>query len=216
MNPQLNNTKNYLVPSSGQTHGVTFSGVFSATPLQVDWRQFAIDNYPFSPQGVFIDNTEGTGPITINFQPLNYNVICPTGVAGQFQFPAVDQQTSSITGLGQCTIVFVDFPVLPNSGLINIGNPVIANVPVNVSGAPYQTSSKSDPSSVYFAVTPSDIVNFTNNSNSLYIGVSGDVVAVTPSGTPIIFKGVPQGAILPIISSRVNATGTTAANIVAL
>lgn len=128
MNVIQTNTTNYLVPSSGNTHGVNFNGVFTATPYAIDWRQFSVDNFPFSPQGVFIDNSQGTGTLTINFQPLNFNVVCPAGIVGQFQFPAADQQTCSITGTGQAAVTFVDFPVLPNSGITQIGNTVNVNV----------------------------------------------------------------------------------------
>lgn len=128
MNVIQTNTTNYLVPSSGNTHGVNFNGVYTATPYQIDWRQFSVDNFPFSPQGVFIDNSRGTASLVINFQPLNFNVVCPAGIVGQFQFPAVDQQTCSITGNGQAVVTFVDFPVLPNSGITQIGNTVNVNI----------------------------------------------------------------------------------------
>src|SRR3989304_1387599 len=113
MNPTSNNTTNYLVPAAGGTHSVSFKEIFSSSPDFIDWRQFAIDNYPFIPQGVFVDNSAGLSPLVINFQPLNYNVTCPAGGIGQYQFPSVDGQSSSITGGGQASVIFVDFPVLP-------------------------------------------------------------------------------------------------------
>ncbi len=125
MNPSyIGNTTNYLVPAAGQTHAVAFNQIFSATPQVFDWRQFAIDNFPFQPQGAFIDNTAGVGPLIVNIQPLNFNVVVPAGVGSQVQFPAPNGQTISVTGDGQAVIVFVDFPVLPNAGLIDIGNTV--------------------------------------------------------------------------------------------
>lgn len=63
-------------------------------------------------------------------------------------------------------------------------------------------------------VTPSNSVNFSQPSRALYVGVSGDVVAIM-NGLAITFTAAPVG-ILPIECTRVNATGTTAANIVAL
>jgi len=149
MEQVLNGTTNYLVPASGKTHSVTYSGLFSVTPLNVDWRQFSVDNYQFQPQGVFIDNILGITDLVITILPINYHVVCPAGVTGQFQFPAPDNQTCTITGSGQASVVFVDFPVLPNAGLINIGNtvnvqiagpnPLPVSMPVNFGGAPYQT-----------------------------------------------------------------------------
>ncbi len=128
MNSSQNNTSNYLVPSSGNTHCVTYAGVFSAIPTNIDWRQFSVDNFPFQPQGVFIDNSAGISNLVINIQPINYNVICPKGSIGQYQFPAPDNQTVSITGNGQASINFVDFPVLPTASLFAVGNAIDVNV----------------------------------------------------------------------------------------
>lgn len=54
----------------------------------------------------------------------------------------------------------------------------------------------------------------------LYIGVGGDVSVyfnTDPNGaTPVLFKAVPQGAILPGRFRSVDAAATTATNIVAL
>jgi len=66
------------------------------------------------------------------------------------------------------------------------------------------------------AVTPHDSTNLADPTDvrGLYIGVTGDVACQMDSGT-ILFKAVPVG-ILPIRTSRVNSTNTTATNIVAL
>lgn len=147
---RVQNVTNYLVPSSGQTHAVEFNGVFSATPALIDWRQFSIDQFPFQPQGVFVDNTQGTGPLTITILPLGYNIIIPAGIAAQAQFPAPNGQTAQITGDGQASVIFVDFPVLPSGGSTNVLNTVAVNIvspdplPVlagaNSAGIPYQNT----------------------------------------------------------------------------
>ena len=67
----------------------------------------------------------------------------------------------------------------------------------------------------FFAVTTSDTVNFKNEA-SLYIGVTGNVVAVGRDDVAVTFIGVPAGTILNINAIRVNATSTTATNIVGL
>lgn len=67
-----------------------------------------------------------------------------------------------------------------------------------------------------FAVTPSDTLNFTNLAKALYVGGAGDVALVTSAGGAATFVGVPAGTVLPVKASRVNATGTTAANIIGL
>lgn len=72
-----------------------------------------------------------------------------------------------------------------------------------------------DPARDAVAVTPSDATNLTYVTRALYVGVTGDVVAVMQSGAVVTFKAAPVG-VLPICVSRVNATGTTATNILAL
>lgn len=71
------------------------------------------------------------------------------------------------------------------------------------------------PSSSAAAVTPNDGVDLANVPRGLYIGTGGNVV-VTMDSSDITFANVPAGTILPIECTRVKATGTTAANIVAL
>lgn len=72
------------------------------------------------------------------------------------------------------------------------------------------------PASNYAAVTPSNSTDLTNVTRALYVGGAGDVVAVRPDGTAVTFVAVPAGTFLPIRCVRVNATNTTATNIVAL
>ncbi len=145
------NSTNYLVPSSGSTHAVNVEGVFSTVPELINWAQFSVDNFPFIPQGVFIDNSAGTGDLIIEILPIKYKIKCPAGIVLQAQFPAPSVQTASIIGDGAATIVFVDFPVLPSSGLVDIGNTVdvkliseslaapLPTIPtVNSAGIPYQ------------------------------------------------------------------------------
>ena len=80
------------------------------------------------------------------------------------------------------------------------------------------SSNSEGPSRRVFNVTPSDSVNFANIVRQLYIGtsVTGSVVVVNNNGEVTTFTNVPQGAIIgPFNIVRVNATGTTASNIVA-
>lgn len=70
--------------------------------------------------------------------------------------------------------------------------------------------------SMAVAVTPSDATNFTDGAcHALYIGGAGAVVAVM-RGVAITFAAVPVGTVLKIRATRINSTGTTATNIVAL
>lgn len=145
---------NYMVPAAGNTHCVPIGGTFTATPYNVDWRQFKIDNFPFIPQGVFVDNSKGTGALVILIKPLGYTITVPAGIVGQYQFPAMASQNMDITGLGDATLFFVDFPVLPNAGAVQVLNTVDVNIAsasnaaspvytapsVNSGGLPYQTA----------------------------------------------------------------------------
>lgn len=72
------------------------------------------------------------------------------------------------------------------------------------------------PSQSWVAVTPSDTVNISAVPRALYVGVTGDVAAVGLDDQVATFKAVPAGTILPITAKRVNATSTTATNILAL
>lgn len=74
------------------------------------------------------------------------------------------------------------------------------------------------PSPEFVAVVPSNTVDLTKPCRGLYVGGAGDIMAVplAAPGTAVLFKAVPAGTVLPIVATRVNATGTTATDIVAL
>lgn len=145
------NTTNYLVPAEGNTNAVQITGTASSTPYVIDWQGYAINNAPFIPQGVFIDNTQGTADLALTIGPLGYTIMLPAGTSGQYQFPAPKFQTASIVGAGQVNLIFVNFPVLPNGADVSIqGVPnfnlysiesgiILPTQPaVNNAGLPYQ------------------------------------------------------------------------------
>ena len=72
----------------------------------------------------------------------------------------------------------------------------------------------SSPAERYEAVTPSDAVNFSRVCRCIYVGGAGNVVAVRKDGTAVTFTGVLAGTFLPIRAIRVNATNTTATDMV--
>lgn len=77
-------------------------------------------------------------------------------------------------------------------------------------------SEETRPGASFVAVTKSDTVNLTRGPcRALYIGVSGDVAVLAPDGTTATFLSVPIG-VLPVKALRVNSTGTTATNVIAL
>ena len=66
------------------------------------------------------------------------------------------------------------------------------------------------------AVTPHDTDLLAQQARALYIGGAGNVVLKDPDGVSATFVGVLAGTILPIQTSRVMSTSTTATNIVAI
>ncbi len=67
------------------------------------------------------------------------------------------------------------------------------------------------------AVTPDDDNDLTQGAATLFVGVAGDVsVDMAGTGESIVFKNVPAGSFMPIQVDRVNVTGTTATDIVAM
>jgi len=78
------------------------------------------------------------------------------------------------------------------------------------------SDSSTAPANSFVAVTPHDTTNLTVPARALYVGGAGNLVAINGSGTAVTFTGLLAGTILPIRTTRVNATNTTASAIVAL
>lgn len=74
------------------------------------------------------------------------------------------------------------------------------------------------PATGMVAVSPSDSTDLSRPTRGLFIGGAGNVSVVPAydSETAVVFNGLAAGALLPIVVKRVNATDTTATNIVAL
>jgi hypothetical protein len=72
------------------------------------------------------------------------------------------------------------------------------------------------PFNYFRAIATSDTVDLPDGeSDAIYVGGAGVVVAVRKDGTTVNFTAV-AGGILPIKAKRVNATSTTATLLVAL
>jgi len=74
-------------------------------------------------------------------------------------------------------------------------------------------------STLYAAVTPSDTVDLPKGRcRAIYVGTSGDIAIqhVDGDNTPVTFKGVGSGTMLPLSATRVLATNTTATDVVAV
>lgn len=73
------------------------------------------------------------------------------------------------------------------------------------------------PSGAPFAVVPSDNIELPTIPKALYIGTGGAVVLRGVNGAAdVTFKNVASGQILDVRAQFVRASGTTAADIVAL
>lgn len=119
-NAQVQETTNYLVPSSGGTHCIPFTGALAAgVPATIDWRQFNTDSFAFQPQGAYIDNSGSGNSVTIEIfaggptGALIWTITVPAGKVMHTPFPAPNGQSHIISGNGPLTIVYADFPVLP-------------------------------------------------------------------------------------------------------
>lgn len=67
------------------------------------------------------------------------------------------------------------------------------------------------------AVTPDDVAPLAEVPKALFVGTGGSLVARgAGGGGDIMFKNVPDGTVLPFRAAFVRATGTSAADIVAL
>lgn len=65
-------------------------------------------------------------------------------------------------------------------------------------------------------VTPDDAIDLAEVTRALYVGVAGDIALITAGGQSVVFQAVPAGSLLPLRTSRILATGTTAGGIMAL
>jgi hypothetical protein len=71
------------------------------------------------------------------------------------------------------------------------------------------------PASDGAAITPSNTLLLPVPSKRLWIGGAGNVSLVTVRGTALTYIAVPSGTYLQVRAQQVNATGTTATNIIA-
>lgn len=72
------------------------------------------------------------------------------------------------------------------------------------------------PASNYFSITPSDVTDFDQVTRYIYVGGTGDIACVAKDGSVVVFTAVQVGTVLPVRAVRVNATSTTATNLVGM
>ena len=107
------NAVNYLIPASGGTHAVSYRDQLSATPVGYDFRTYSINQFPFVPQGAYVDNSKNSTPVVLSFDVTGLTMTIPAGAYVALNFPAPKSMQISATGLGVTPITFVDYPVLP-------------------------------------------------------------------------------------------------------
>jgi type 1 fimbria pilin len=77
--------------------------------------------------------------------------------------------------------------------------------------------SPSAPSTYALAVTPHDSNALTDIPKALFVGTGGNIMMRGKNGAADqLWKNVPSGAILPFRAQYIRATGTTAADLLAL
>jgi hypothetical protein len=68
-----------------------------------------------------------------------------------------------------------------------------------------------------FSVTPNDSADLSVTCRALFVGSAGDVsVILADDSSSVVFKNVPAGTVMPISVKRVEATLTTATDILGL
>ncbi len=72
------------------------------------------------------------------------------------------------------------------------------------------------PAAYAFSVVPSDVTDLEQVTRALYVGNAGDISLVMKDGGSVLFKNISAGSILALRTQRINATATTATDIVGL
>lgn len=72
------------------------------------------------------------------------------------------------------------------------------------------------PATHAFPVAPSDTASLADVTRALYCGIAGDIAAVMVSGAVVTFSNVPAGTLLPLRTTRIASSGTTAGGLIGL
>lgn len=220
---------NYLVPATGSPNMYAVHETFSAAPFIVDFSQISLNGLAFRPSGVIIDNTAGTGDLDVLIPQASFNVICKAGATLMMPYPALQNHTASITGLGDATVIFVDFPLMPYSSAqaagIVIPNPlpISASTPIQIESAPLTNNpvlidaflgdlnvqvNRGNPVGVTITIASGmgSTINFARGLYFENIGTTAVIVAGAsiPAGTRIV---IPNGSVIAISSVSYDATG---------
>ena len=201
MNLTNQSTFNYLVPADGTTHCVTAAGALTGTPAEIDWGAFAQANFKFYPQGAFIDNSAGTGPLVLSIPQIHFQAIVPTGSLQAITFPSPSRAIMQISGANSAAVInFVDFPVIPTPPYSATGEP--AGASVSISNTPLPTTDEALDPIVTAAGMPA--------ANALTVqGVPGALTLSTPLNASTV-TGISASVSLTTASSALACVLATA------
>tara|TARA_Y100000592_G_C5414682_1_gene289958 strand:+ start:30 stop:509 length:480 start_codon:yes stop_codon:yes gene_type:complete len=109
---------------------------------------------------------------------------------------------------------FITSNVMVGDAVYNLTDGTIASVTSKISATVLKLSANifTGPLKQYAIYTG----NAQPNSFLLYVGTGGDLSIQTTSARPVLLKNVADASFLPINVGRVNASGTTASDIIAL
>jgi trimeric autotransporter adhesin len=92
-------------------------------------------------------------------------------------------------------------------------------IPWAVVGGMAPWSNDMDAYNLFEPITPHDSADINVDgelTDAILVGGAGDIAAVMSNKQVVVLKGLPAGAWVPVACRRINATGTTATNLVAL
>ena len=119
---QMFNTFNYLVPTSGTTHVYASVIQASTVPFVGNFQSVKFGGTSFRPQAAWFDNSAGTGELTFTIPSIGFSLNIAAGANIAYNFPSVEGFSYEVTGAGQATIFFADFPLLPSSASVTLPN----------------------------------------------------------------------------------------------
>lgn len=79
-----------------------------------------------------------------------------------------------------------------------------------------RASGLSAPATNAFAILPDDSVDLIEVTRAIYCGGGGDISVIMLDGGTVLFKNIAAGSILAVRASRVQATSTTATDLVGM
>lgn len=148
----------------------------------------------------------GTGTVLTTEVPCDYSIIEADDKA------TLEQIATALTANMSAGQYCIDY-----RNAVLYGKKATTGVSDTVSYKMFRSSTNADPGLMLEAVTPHNSTNFTNGTcRALYVGTAGNVAIVPPTGAAVTLVAVVGGTVLPISAIRVNSTGTTASNIVAI